>query len=345
VPGGHRLVPRQDPGRAVADRTRHHAEGFGPLAPGFDHVPFGDAAALESPSAARRLPRRRLFLEPIQGEGGVILPPPGLPARARALCDRHGVALVSTRSRPGSGAPGASSPARRRAWRPIVLLLAKALGGGLFPLGACLVAEAWWDERFALGHSSTFANNNVACAVGRAVLRALTEGGLCAAAAARGQRLGAGLRRLRARYPRVIADVRGRGLLWAIELAPAEERSSLLLGYLQHQGLYAYAAAGVLAAHSSVLVLPTLGTTNVLRVAPPLVITDEQVDLVLDGVESLAAQLHRNPAETVVRALGLGSPGRRPPPPRCRPPPPLPATPGRRRWAFLSTTPAPRTCG
>jgi predicted amino acid dehydrogenase len=217
---------------------------------------------------------------------------------------------------------------------PDLLLVAKALGGGLFPLGACLVSDHWWDERFALGHSSTFANNNVACAVGRAVLRALVDGDLPAQAQRRGERLGAGLRRLRARYPRVVADVRGRGLLWALELAPADDRQSLMLGYLQHHGLYAYAAAGVLAARSAVLVLPTLGTTNVLRVAPPLVVSDEQIDLILDGLESLCAQLARNPSETLVRALGWDRAEAATPVP-VPPPPPLARTPGRRRWAFV----------
>jgi acetylornithine/succinyldiaminopimelate/putrescine aminotransferase/predicted amino acid dehydrogenase len=311
----------------------HHAEGFGPLAPGFDHVPFGDVAALEE-----RLERdghriAGLFLEPIQGEGGVVIPPPGYLKKARALTERHGVALVIDEIQTGLGRTGRLFACEEEGVAPDVLLLAKGLGGGLFPLGACLVADGWWDERFALGHSSTFANNNVACAVGLAVLEALDRYRL-ARVMASGMRLGAGLQRLKARYPRVVADVRGRGLLWAVELAPPDDRRSLLLGYLQHHGLYAYAAAGVLAENSAVLVLPTLGTSNVLRVAPPLVVSDEQVDLVLDGLESLCAQLARNPAETVVRALGWERPAVAAAAP-VPPPPPLPRTPGRRRWAFL----------
>ena len=312
----------------------HHAEGFGPPAPAFDHVPFGDAAALETHLRHAGPQVAALFLEPIQGEGGVILPPPGYLARARALCSQHGVALVLDEIQTGLGRTGRMFACEEEGVTPDLLLVAKALGGGLFPLGACLVADDWWDERFALGHSSTFANNNVACAVGRAVLRALAEEDLVARTAARGQRLGAGLERLRARYPRVVADVRGRGLLWALELSPPDDRQSLMLGYLQHHGLYAYAAAGVLAEHSSLLVLPTLGTSNVLRIAPPLVVSEEQIDLILDGLESLCAQLARNPAETVVRALGWD----RPAPPLAAPVPPPPAlrrTRGRRRWAFL----------
>jgi hypothetical protein len=253
-----------------------------------------------------------LFLEPIQGEGGVIVPPPGYLARARELCSRHGVALVLDEIQTGLGRTGRMFACEEDGVVPDLLLVGKGLGGGLFPLAACLVADGWWDERFALGHSSTFANNNVACAVGMAVLRELAgdrdRPGLVARAAARGERLGAGLRRLAARYPRVVAAARGRGLLWALELQPADEAQGLLLGYLQHQGLYAYAAAMVLAQQSSVLALPTLGTSNVLRVAPPLVVSDEQIDLIVDGIESMCGKLARNPCETVVGTwAGCGS--------------------------------------
>src|SRR4029079_7204638 len=125
--------------------------------------------------------------------------------------------------------------------------------------------------------------------------------GLVARAAARGERLGAGLRRLAARYPRVVAEARGRGLLWALELQPADETQGLLLGYLQHQGRYAYAAAAVLAEQSSFLALPPLGTSNVLRIAPPLVVSEEEIDLIVDGLESMCGTRARNPCETIVR--------------------------------------------
>ena len=208
-----------------------HAEGFGPLAPGFDQVPFGDAEALEARLARAPGPFAALFLEPIQGEGGVIVPPPGYLARARELCSRHGVALVLDEIQTGLGRTGRMFACEEEGVVPDLLLVGKGLGGGLFPLAACLVADGWWDERFALGHSSTFANNNVACAVGMAVLRELAgdrdRPGLVAQAAARGERLGAGLRRLAARYPRVVAAARGRGLLWALELAAGRRGAEL----------------------------------------------------------------------------------------------------------------------
>jgi predicted amino acid dehydrogenase len=188
---------------------------------------------------------------------------------------------------------------------PDVLLLAKALGGGLFPLGAVLASAAWWDERFALRHSSTFANNNIACRAGLAVLEALTQGGVCEAAALRGKQLLARLHRLADRFPRLIAAVRGRGLLCAVELRPPADADGHFLSYLHHQGLYAYAVAGALAEQASILVQPTLGSTPVLRLAPPLVITAAQVDDAMDALEAAFAQLDGNLAATMLRELGV----------------------------------------
>jgi acetylornithine/succinyldiaminopimelate/putrescine aminotransferase/predicted amino acid dehydrogenase len=291
-------------GALAATGQTHHAEDFGPMPPGFERIPFGDAEAL-----ARRLDRdapriAAVLLEPIQGERGVFLPPAGYLARVRELCTRHGVALVLDEIQTGLGRTGRLFACEHDEVAPDLLLVAKALGGGLFPLGACLSSAAFWDERFALRHSSTFANNNVACRVGRAVLETLTQGGLCDEAARKGERLRPRLTRLAERYPRVIAAVRGRGLLNAIEFHPQQGDGGLFLSFLSHQGLYAYAIAATIAEQASVLVLPTLGETPVIRLAPPLIITDTELDLALDGIESVCDQLDKNPMETITRALG-----------------------------------------
>ena len=286
-----------------------HAEGFGPLAPGFDHVPFGDAEALEARLARAPGPFAALFLEPIQGEGGVIVPPPGYLARARELCSRHGVALVLDEIQTGLGRTGRMFACEEEGVVPDVLLVGKGLGGGLFPLAACLVADGWWDERFALGHSSTFANNNVACAVGLAVLRALAGDGdgpgLVARAAARGERLGAGLRRLARPLPAGGGGgARARPALGARAARRPTRRRACCSDTSSTRGSTPTPRRWCSREQSSVLALPTLGTANVLRVAPPLVVSDEQIDLIVDGIESMCGKLARNPCETVVRNLG-----------------------------------------
>jgi acetylornithine/succinyldiaminopimelate/putrescine aminotransferase/predicted amino acid dehydrogenase len=296
-------------GALAATGQAHHREGFGPMPPGFETVPYGDADAL-----AYRLERdgeriAAFLVEPIQGESGVHVPPADYLARARTLCDRYGIALVVDEIQTGLGRTGSSFAVDGAGVAPDVLLLAKGLGGGLFPLSACLVADAWWSPRFALGHSSTFANNNVACAAGLAVLRALRAPhagapSLVAHAAAVGAYLGDGLRRLQRRFPDLVRDVRGRGLLWGLELEAPRDQDGLLLGYLGHQGLYAYAVAATLAETASVLTLPALGTRHVLRVAPPLVFDRAQADAVLDGLGALLAHLRERMGATLLRGMG-----------------------------------------
>jgi acetylornithine/succinyldiaminopimelate/putrescine aminotransferase/predicted amino acid dehydrogenase len=328
---------------------RRHQAGFGPLALGFETVPFGDAGAL-----AERLARdgERIagyFVEPIQGEGGIRVAPPGYLRDVRELCSRAGVALVVDEIQTGLGRTGTMLALEPEGVVPDVLLLAKALGGGLFPLGACLAREPWWTPRFALGHSSTFANNNVACAVGLAVLDALLKppngsAPLVRRAAALGAHLGNGLRALRQRYPETIRDVRGRGLLWGIELEAPSDRDGLLLGYLAHQGLYAIAVAAALAESAAVLTLPTLGSRHVLRLSPPLVIERREVDLLLEAIDSVCKRLRRSGSVALLRGMRWTEPAASSPdreeaaaPLYVHVPTEEPVAPPRsgRRWAFL----------
>jgi acetylornithine/succinyldiaminopimelate/putrescine aminotransferase/predicted amino acid dehydrogenase len=335
-------------GALAATGQAHHREGFGPMPPGFETVPFGDADAL-----AYRLERdgdriAAFFVEPVQGESGVHVPPADYLARARTLCDRHGAALVVDEVQTGLGRTGPLFAVSGAGVTPDVLLLAKGLGGGLFPLSACLVAEAWWSPRFALGHSSTFASNNVACAAGMAVLRALAAphagaASLLAHAVAVGAHLGEGLRSLQRRFPELVCGVRGRGLLWGLELAAPADQDGLLLGYLGHQGLFAYAVAGALAETASVLTLPALGTRHVLRVAPPLVFDRAQADAVVEGLGQLFARLQERMGATLLRGMGWTATEADPVAvrgecvalPQAAPHPQVVRFGRRRRWAFL----------
>ncbi|HEV3112376.1 MAG TPA: aminotransferase class III-fold pyridoxal phosphate-dependent enzyme [Candidatus Binataceae bacterium] len=290
-------------GALALNGQTHHGEGFGPPAPGFERVEFGDGQALAA-RFANGPAIAALFLEPIQGERGVHPHPAGYLARARELCTQYGAALVLDEVQTGLGRTGALFACEHDGIAPDVMVVGKALGGGLFPLSACIASKAWWDDGFALRHSSTFANNNIACRVGLAVLDELTGGGLCRDAARKGKCLAARLERLAGRFPRIVKAVRGRGLMTAIELRPLSDCSAFL-SFLTHQGLYSYAVAATIAEMASVLVLPTLGTANVLRVAPPLVITEQQIEAAMDGIETVVSRLDRNPVQTIIRALGV----------------------------------------
>ena len=150
-----------------------YRDGFGPLPAGFDTVPYGDADALDARLARDGAQTAAFIVEPIQGRRGAHAPPAGYLARARAACTRHGVALVADEIQTGLGRTGTLFACEQEAVAPDVLLVAKALGGGLFPLGACLASERLWSDDFALRHLSTFANNNLACLAGMVTLREL----------------------------------------------------------------------------------------------------------------------------------------------------------------------------
>jgi acetylornithine/succinyldiaminopimelate/putrescine aminotransferase/predicted amino acid dehydrogenase len=295
-------------GALAATGQRQYAEGCGPEPPGFERVPFGDADAL-----AQRLDedgeRVAAFLvEPIQGEAGVVLPPPDYLQRVRALCTRHGVALVLDEIQTGLGRTGRLFACEHDAVAPDLLLVAKALGGGLFPLGACLVSSAFWDHRFGLRHSSTFANNNVACRVGLAVLEALRARALPAAAQRHGARLLEGLRELQARHPRVLRAVRGRGLMTALELRAYGPDDGAFLSFVRYQGFQAYAVAATLAEQAGLLVLPALGDSQVLRVAPPLIVDEAAIEFILLALEQVLARLERNAPAGILHAIGAFRP-------------------------------------
>src|SRR5262249_5470394 len=159
---------------------------------GFARVPFGDAEALVS-FLSREGPRTAAFIvEPIQGERGVHPAPTGYLAAARAACERHNVIFIADEIQTGLYRTGPAFAEQDEGVIPDVLLVAKALGGGIFPLGACLVNERAWDAGFALAHSSTFANNNLASVAALAVLREMRSPPFQENAIASAARLGEG---------------------------------------------------------------------------------------------------------------------------------------------------------
>jgi ornithine--oxo-acid transaminase len=232
-----------------------YRDGFGPYAPGFVSIPFGDAAALE----AAITPDTAAFLvEPIQGEAGIIVPPPGYLARCREICTRHNVLLICDEVQTGLGRTGRVLACQHDGVKPDGLMLGKALGGGLLPVSAFL-ARADVMAVFNPGdHGSTFGGNPLAAAVGTAALRLLREEGLAERAGHAGARLMRGLQMID--HP-AIRQVRGKGLLIGLELDPATVSARVFCEQLMKRGI---------------LSKDTHGT--VVRFAPPLVITDAEVD-------------------------------------------------------------------
>jgi len=250
-----------------------YRDGFGPFAPGFHSVPFGDAAALE----AAITPHTAAFIvEPIQGEAGIVVPPEGYLRAVREICSRRGVLLICDEVQTGLGRTGELLACDHEGIRPDGLILGKALGGGLLPVSAFL-ARADVMALFTPGdHGSTFGGNPLAAAVGEASLKLLADERLAERARARGGELMTGLRALA--HP-AIAEVRGRGLLIGVEIDPGFASARAVCEALMQEG---------------VLTKDTHDT--VVRLAPPLIISSEQV------AEAVAAM------SRALRRIG-GSPG------------------------------------
>ena len=242
--------------------------GFGPFAPGFVTVPFGDAAALE----AAITPGTAAFLvEPVQGEAGIIVPPDGYLAACRAICARHNVLLICDEVQTGLGRTGRLLACDHEGIRPDGLILGKALGGGLLPVSAFLAREDLMGVFTPGDHGSTFGGNPLACAVGHAALVLLEEEHL----AERAQHTGAMLmERLRAMRHPAIREVRGKGLLIGMELDPAQISAREFCERLMHRG-----------------VLSKDTHATVVRLAPPLVITEQEVEIAVAAFSAVFQDL------------------------------------------------------
>lgn len=251
-------------GFSTDPETRKH---FGPFASGFKIIPFGDAAALE----AAITPNTVAFLvEPIQGEAGVIIPPAGYFTKVRELCTANNVMLVLDEIQTGLGRTGKLLAEQHEGVEADVTLLGKALSGGFYPVSAVLSNNEVLGTLKPGQHGSTFGGNPLACAVARAAMRVLVEEGMIENAARQGARFLEGLKDIRAN---TIRDVRGRGLMLAVELHPEAGRARRYCDALQ--------AKGILAKDTH---------EHTIRIAPPLVITSDQVDWALERFATTLTQ-------------------------------------------------------
>jgi len=244
--------------------------GFGPFAPGFKLIPYGDAHAL----AAAITPNTAAFLvEPIQGEGGIIVPPPGYLAECARLCAKHNVLLICDEIQTGLGRTGKLLACEHDGIKPDAVLLGKALGGGLLPVSIFLARRDVMKVFTPGDHGSTFGGNALAAAVGLEALNVLIEEQLVERAATLGDYL---LEKLRALTNPLIRDVRGRGLLVGIELDTSRINARMVCEHLMRAGL-----------------LSKETHHTVIRIAPPLVITERQIDHAVNILRRVLSQLRR----------------------------------------------------
>ncbi|MEK0083617.1 aspartate aminotransferase family protein [Benzoatithermus flavus] len=259
-PERHRIVTFEGAfhGRTMATisaaGSRKLVEGFDPLLPGFDVVPFGDHEALK---AAIGPETAAIMIEPIQGEGGIRPVPRSCLEGLRRLCDEHGLLLVFDEVQAGMGRTGTLFAYEQTGVAPDIAGIAKGLGGG-FPVGACLATARAAAGMTTGAHGSTFGGNPLACAVANAVLDVLLEEGFLERVAERGRQLQERLLAIQGRHPGIVAEVRGIGLLAGIRIA---DGSAEFLKLLQDKGLVTAPAAD-----------------NVVRLLPPLIVSEAELD-------------------------------------------------------------------
>ncbi|MGR9241082.1 ornithine--oxo-acid transaminase [Rhizobium leguminosarum] len=236
--------------------------GFGPYTPGFRITPFGDAEAFAAAINANTV---AALIEPIQGEAGVIIPPAGYFTRIRELCTANNVTLILDEIQTGLGRTGKLLAEEHEGIEADVTLIGKALSGGFYPVSAVLSNSEVLGVLQPGQHGSTFGGNPLACAVARAALKVLTEEGMIENAAVMGDYFLEGLGSIRSN---IVRDVRGRGLMMAIELEPEAGGAWQYCHALKERGLLAKDT------HD-----------HTIRLAPPLVITKEQVDWAVSQIE------------------------------------------------------------
>ncbi|HYL20090.1 MAG TPA: ornithine--oxo-acid transaminase [Burkholderiales bacterium] len=256
-------------GRSIAiiamSSEPQYRDGFGPYPPGFKRIPFGDADALE-----RAITRNTVafLVEPIQGEGGIIVPPAGYLARCAEICRRNDVLLICDEVQTGLGRTGRMLASQHEGVRPDGLILGKALGGGMLPVSAFLARRDVMDVFRPGDHGSTFGGNALAAAVALAAIDVLLEDRLPERAAELGEYF---IRQLQAIESPLIREVRGRGLLIGVEFEAGPVTARLICEKLLERG-----------------VLSKDTHHTVVRFAPPLIVTSAQID---EAVTALRAAL------------------------------------------------------
>ena len=246
-------------------------EPFLPLVPGFRHVPYGNADALEVEIASAAYIGEDIaavILEPIQGEGGIIIPPDDYFPKVRDICDHYGVLLIADEVQTGLGRTGYLFAMEHYGIAPDILCLAKPLGGGIMPIGAFISTEEIWQEMMPnpFIHTTTFGGNPLACAAAIASIYVTLDEDLAGQAAEKGAYFIPKLVELTDKYGDICLEARGRGLMVGIEFLSDE------IGYEVAKGLF----------ENGVLVAGTLINSKTIRIEPPLVISLAELDKVLE---------------------------------------------------------------
>ncbi|MGI6037929.1 MAG: aspartate aminotransferase family protein [Limnochordia bacterium] len=269
---------------------------FEPLIPGCVGIPYGDLAALEEALASGDV--AAFIVEPIQGEGGIIVPPAGYLKKAKELCARHGALIIVDEIQTGFGRTGRMFACEHDEMTPDILILSKSLGGGMMPLGAFVTTDAIWTQAYGsskncLLHTSTFGGNTMAAAAGLAAIEYILSEDLPGRAAELGEYFQSRLRELQEKH-NLIEEVRGKGLLIGIEFATLNQGAlnKLTRGAISElsQEYLASLVAGELQNNYGIITAYTLNNPNVIRLEPPLIVEKEEIDQVVTALDEILSR-------------------------------------------------------
>jgi acetylornithine/succinyldiaminopimelate/putrescine aminotransferase/predicted amino acid dehydrogenase len=274
-------------------------------APGFARIPFNDIDALERLFAEKSEEIAGFIVEAVQGEGGIVLAREGYLKAAQELCNKNNVILIVDEIQTGLGRTGKLFACEYENIEPDIMVLAKALGGGLLPLGVCISSPRIWNEDFAMLHSSTFANNNLTCAVGIAVLEKLLEGDqkLIREVAQKGDYLLENLNELANRYPDAVKEVRGKGFMVGMEFHDMKDCGSYDITYIADQGGFTTLLTGFLLNVYQIRLAPYLNSSTTLRLEPALTISYKEMDYVINALEDVCRILEYHDYARLYRYL------------------------------------------
>jgi predicted acetylornithine/succinylornithine family transaminase len=243
-------------------------KGFDPLVPGFKHIPFNDIDALKKSISKRTC---AIMIEPIQGEAGINMPGEGYLEKVRAICNDHGILLIFDEVQTGMGRTGKLFAYEHFNVKPDIVTLAKGLGGGV-PIGAVLAKDEVAASFQPGTHASTFGGNPLACAAAVATMKTLLEDGFILDNCKRiGKYIKRKLEHMKKEFPSIILDVRGLGLMLGIELS---HPCASIVDDCKDRGILVNCTAG-----------------NVLRFLPPLIVTEKEVDVLIDMLEEVFSKI------------------------------------------------------
>lgn len=255
-----------------------YRDPFKPLLEGFTHVPYGDAEAIRK---AVDTDTAAVILEPIQGEGGIIVPPDGYLRQVKEICEQAGALLIADEVQTGIGRTGSWFGVDYDGVTPDLMACAKALGGGVMPIGTIIGTPRAWQGLIEAPflHTSTFGGNQLACMAGLATLKYIEDEDLLRRSSETGAYFKAGLEKIMQEYPEVITQVRGRGMMIGVELSKEGAGGMLMSLMIEKKIIVAY----------------TLNNPKVIRIEPPLIMPADVVDHVLeefrDAVKTTAAAI------------------------------------------------------